>query len=250
MYTVKESCTLPSKGKIYDKPVLANLELRSMTTREEMVRQSSSDRQYKMLADLIEGCIVGEKPAIKVYDMCVGDYEYLLHKLRIVTYGPEYKMIVQCPSCSHIENKTFNLDDLEVMDFDPEEYDKLRTITLDRSGKIIHLKIQTPRIIDDIEVGIKEFKKRNKDISFDPTRMITLRNLIDTVDGNKLTDDQLDSFISELPAKDSNDLINRINELNRKVGLDTAFDYHCDRCGYDTTSFFRYGPEFFGPTSD
>ena len=249
-YTVKESFTLPSRGKIYDTPVGELVELRSMNTREEMLRQSSTDRPYKLLADIIEGCIVSEKPSIKVYDMCIGDYEFLLHKLRVVTYGPEYKMVVQCPKCSNVETKTFNLDDLTILDFDPKEYDELRNVELKRSGKLIRLKIETPRMLDDIELDIKTFKKRNKDVTFDPRRMITLKHVIDTVDGNKLTDEQLETFITELPAKDSNDLINRIDKLNREVGLDTTFTYECGRCGFDTTTFFRFGPEFFGPTED
>lgn len=249
-YTVKESFTLPSKGKIYDTPVCDVVELRSMNTREEMLRQSSTDRPYKLLADIIEGCIVNEKPAIKVYDMCVGDYEFLLHKLRVVTYGPEYKMIVQCPKCGNIENRVFNLDDLEVLEFDSKEFDELRTIELKRSGKVIRLKVETPRILDNISLEVKNFKKRNKEVTFDPTIMITLKELIDTVDGNKLSDDQLETFITELPAKDSNDLMNRINKLNGKVGLNTSFNYTCSQCGYDTSTFFRFGPEFFGPTDE
>ena len=251
-FTVKETFTLPSKGKIYDKPVAANIELRSMNTREEMLRQSSTDRPYKLLADIIEGCIVGEKPQIKVYDMCIGDYEFLLHKLRVVTYGPEYKMTVQCPNpvCNHIETRVFNLDDLTVLDFDPEEYDHLRNIELPRTHKLVRLKIETPRMLDDIEADIKNFKKRNKTVTFDPRRLITLKTLIDTVDGNKYSDEQLETFITELPAKDSQALINRIDKLNGKVGLDTSFTYECSQCGYDATTFFRFGQEFFGPTDD
>lgn len=251
-FTVKESFTLPSKGKIYDKPIISTIELRSMNMREEMLRQSSTDRPYKLLADIIEGCIVSEKPAIKVYDMCIGDYEFLLHKLRVVTYGPEYKMTVQCPNplCGHIETKVFNLDDFEVLDFDPAEYEKLRDVELPVSGKIVRLKIETPRMLDDIEAGIKAFMKRNKDVQINPRELIVLRTVIEKVDGNTLSEEQLETFISELPARDSNLLKNRLDRLNATVGLDTKFNYECSKCHFDAITPFRSGPEFFGPSDD
>ena len=250
LYTVKESYTLPSKGKIYEKPLNPNIELRSMTTREEMLRQSSSDRPYKLLADIIESCIVSEKPEIKVYDMCIGDYEFLLHKLRVVTYGPDYKMLVQCVKCNNVESKKFDLDELEVLEFDENEYAELKTLDLPRTGKRVTLNIQTPRMLDEIELDIKQFKKRNKNITFDPRTLITLKHLIDYVDGNKLSQDQLETFVMELPAKDSTAILNRAEKLTAKVGLNTEFLFTCDQCGFDNTTFFRFGPEFFRPSED
>ena len=97
-YTIAEGYTLPSKGKIYTETVNPNIELRSMTAREEMRRLSPSSTPLKTLADIIEDCCI-EKPAVHVYDMSLGDYEFLLHKLRIVTYGEDYKVSLRCPEC-------------------------------------------------------------------------------------------------------------------------------------------------------
>ena len=89
-YTIGEGVELPSRGLIYDKKVNSYVELRSMTARDEMKRLAPSPARFKVLADIIEGCMI-EKPAIHVYDMALGDYEYLLHKLRIITYGVEHQ---------------------------------------------------------------------------------------------------------------------------------------------------------------
>ena len=253
MYTEKELFKLPSKGKIYDKPVSAEVELRGWNTREEMVRQSASvERPYKALADLIEGVIVGEKPAIHVYDMHMGDYEFLLHKARIVTYGPDYKMIVQCPKCNRVQEMKFNLDDLGIIECSKEEFEEARYVELKKSGKKVHLKYETPHILDDIEIDIKEWRKLNKDVSLEPRDMIRLKHLIDTVDGIKLSDEQLETFITNLPARDSNALLNRLDKLTGMIGVDTLFHYTCSnsKCGFDTSTFFRYGPEFLRPTED
>jgi hypothetical protein len=83
-YSIAEEYTLPSLGKVYTQKINPLVKLRSMTTEEEMKRLSPSERQYKNLCDIIDDCIV-EPIGISAYDMCIADYQFLLHKLRIVT---------------------------------------------------------------------------------------------------------------------------------------------------------------------
>lgn len=90
-YTIMEGYELPSKGLIYDTPIAANFELRCLTGSDELKLLASTTTQFKLLAEVIESCLI-DKPAVHVYDMALGDYEYLLQRLRVVTYGPEYKM--------------------------------------------------------------------------------------------------------------------------------------------------------------
>lgn len=248
-YTIKEGYELPSKGLIYDKPINAVVELRSMTTRDEMKRLSPTKTPYKLLSEIIEDCMI-IKPDIHVYDMCIGDYEYLLHKLRVVTYGPEYKILVQCPSCGAVNEQVIDLDSLKVLEFDADEFKSLQTVHLPKSDKTVTLKIQTPRMLDDIELRKEEFKKKNKDVTIDPTLMITLQLVIDTVDGVKMSYTDLESFINKLPAKDTNVILNTMKKMNGKVGLDTTFEVPCDQCGFDVLTFFRFTSEFFRPTED
>ena len=112
-YTIMETYTLPSEGLIYDVVVNPEVELRSMSARDEMKRLNPTSTPFKTLADIIEGCML-EKPAIHVYDMAIGDYEYLLHKLRIVTYGKEYKLELVCPNCGETVEVEADLESLEL----------------------------------------------------------------------------------------------------------------------------------------
>jgi hypothetical protein len=57
-YTIGEGMELPSKGLIYDKKVNPYIELRSMTARDEMKRLSPSPAKFKVLADIIEECMI------------------------------------------------------------------------------------------------------------------------------------------------------------------------------------------------
>ena len=248
-YTIKEGYDLPSKGLIYSKQVNPHVELKSMTTRDEMKRTNPSNTPYKTLADIIEGCMI-EKPAIHVYDMCLGDYEYLLHKLRIVTYGPEYKMAAICQHCGEVVELKTNLEDLTVNDFDIDAFRELQTLTLPVSNHTVSLRFQTPRMLDEIDIRSKEMARKFKNSGIDYTNLVTLTFIIDTVDGMKMSSIDLEDFINNLPAKDSNIIFNRIVKMNKMIGLDTSVNGVCSNCGGEVQTFFRFGSEFFRPTED
>lgn len=247
-YTIAEGYELPSKGKIYDVPVDQHIELRSMTARDEMKRLSPSTTQFKKLADIIEGCLI-EKPKIHVYDMALGDYEFLLHKLRIVTYGPEYKMSVTCPHCLETFEADANLEQLQIVDFDETKFHELQTFKLPASGDMIKIKFQTPHMLDDIELQTKEAKRkfRTADIEFD--LLFLLKNVIDEVNGIKLSPDKIETYINNLPAKDMIKIVNNVDALNACIGIDSTLFVDCKNCGGEVRTSFRFGPEFFRPSN-
>jgi hypothetical protein len=247
-YTIGEGMTLPSKGLIYKEKVNPYVELRSMTARDEMKRLSPSTAHFKVLADIIEGCMI-EKPAVHVYDMALGDYEYLLHRLRIVTYGDEYKLGVRCSNCNEIIEATAHLEELVVTEFDETKFEELSTIKLPKKGDTITIKFQTPRMLDEIEAEVKELKRKFKtaDISFD--LLVLLKNVIDTVNGEKFSNSQLENYINNLPALDMTKIVNAVDELNALVGIENELRVNCNKCGGEVVTYFRFGPEFFRPTN-
>jgi hypothetical protein len=247
-YTISESYSLPSKGLIYDKPIDPNFTIRSMTTAEEMKRLSPTETPYKVMSEIIEDCLV-KKLDIPVYDLCIGDYQFLLHKLRIVTYGPEYKMAIQCPNCGEVTVSKISLESLNIREYEDSVHE-LTTITLPQTGKKLELKIQTPRVIEEIALRTKEIKKKMKDSVVDPSLLVTLQHIIKTVDGQTLNVAALESFVRKLPMKDANILLQAAKKLNEKVGLDTEVVAKCGSCGYDVVTTFRPTSEFFGPTID
>ena len=247
-YTIAESFELPSGGKIYSKAVNPRVELRSMTTRDEMKRCNPSNTQFKVLADIIEDCMI-EKPAIHVYDMALGDYEFLLHKLRIVTYGPNYKMSVQCPHCFEMFEGEANLEQLQVVDFDEEKFKSLQTFTLPTSGDVVKIKFQTPRMLDEIEIQTKDAKRKYKSADAELELLFLLKNVIDEVNGNKMAPEKIETYINNLPAKDMLKIVNNLDALNTCVGLDGTIYLDCPHCGGEVRTSFRFGAEFFRPTN-
>ena len=247
-YTIMEGYELPSKAKIYDTPVNPHIELRSMTARDEMKRLSPSSTPLKTLADIIEGCCI-EPPAIHVYDMSLGDYEFLLHKLRIVTYGEDYKVALRCPECGERVEAVAQLGQLEVKEFDEDLVKSLQTFTLQKSGHIITLNFLTPRMIETMEVKVKDMKRRYKNATIDFETLVRLLVNIDLVDGEKKSETEMENFITNLPALDLQTILNKIESLNQQVGLENILYLTCPKCGGELTTFFRFGPEFFRPTT-
>ena len=256
-YTIAERYTLPSHGLLYDRDVNPDIKIRSMTVRDEMKRQSPANDGtiYRVLAEVIDDCLV-EKPGISSYDMCIGDFQFLMHKLRIVTYGPEYKISCRCPNCGNYDEYVVNLEDLsldELKDFDKDEYLK---ITLPVSKKVIELNYNTPRILDNIEKEVdrvaKQYKKQNKEkemSSIDWHLLYQLVYAIKTVDGQKLSTTQKETFCNNLVGRDYNTIINALSKLDEKVGLGLIFEVTCNKCGLNMSVPFRLTSEFFRPTS-
>ena len=243
-YTLSADYTLPSKGKIYTTEVNPNIKLRSMTTIEEMRRLSKSDRQYQNMAEIIDDCLV-EPIGISAYDLALGDYQFLLHKLRVVTYGEDYEIGSTCPTCGHLNTGVVNLDSLIVNEYN-ENVDKLLTVTLPRCGKTVQLQFQTPRMIDDIALEAKEQRRRKK-LSTNITYTLTLKSAIVTVDGRKLDPIKLEDFVNNLEMMDANILMQTIVEINNSIGLDTKLEIECENCGLTYNNSFRITSEFFGP---
>lgn len=248
-YSISEQYTLPSLGKVYDKEIDPIVKLRSMTTQDEIKRLGHSDRPYKIMADVIDDCLL-TKPGISSYDMCLGDYQFLLHKLRIVTYGPKYTLQLTCPHCYVTEEATIDLESLQVNQYDEEELKKYIEFDLPVTKKHIKIRMQTPRILDDIAIKVKDFKRKRQDFQGDSAFFFNLASFIDTVDSEKMNEMRLEEFLKNLPMKDTNYIMQCADKLIQKVGINTKLLNTCDVCGADFQSSFRFTGEFFGPSID
>lgn len=245
--TIFESFTLPSKGLIYSKEIEPRITLRSMTTMEEMKRLSPTETPYKIMSDIIEACMQ-EKPALRVYDMALGDYQFLLHKIRIVTYGPEYRMMVKCNDCGAVTESIADLDSLHVNEYTTDII-KQKLITLPKTNKQVTLRFQTPHDLDQIAYLSAEMKKKTKQ-NIDYSVLYTLMSLIETVDGQILDTLSAEEFIKNLPSKDANYILNCANKLSSSIGIDNQITLKCGSCGAEMKTPFRLTSEFFGPTTD
>lgn len=246
-YTIAESCTLPSLGRLYEPSFDPEIRVRSMTTEDEMKRLSPSSSFYKTLCEILDDCIVSERLPISAYDMCLGDYQVLLHKVRVATYGAEYPLESVCPHCGVSNRTVVNLDQLETEVYS-EDIEELRKVELPVSGKLVTLRLQTARMLDQVTARCAEIKKRSPEAEGDFTYLLTLAAAIDLVDGNKVAPHKLEDWLRKLPMRDTNILLRRSSKLNQAIGVKTTIDAKCGGCGGDYTIPFRLNSEFFGPS--
>ena len=247
-YIIKQTYTLPSKGLVYATPVNPEVELTSMTTNHEMLRLQPSELVYKNMCDIIDDCIVNDI-GISSYDMGLFDYQFLLHKLRVVTYGPDYKLSSRCPYCGMTNEDTINLDDIEVFEY-TEDLDKYLSFDLPVSKMHIDLAVQTPRMLDDIQSRVKEIRKKSNNKGGDPSIYVTICKLVDKIDGKDPNQMEIEKWARNLPMRDTNTILQYADTFNKSIGINMTLENICDVCGLTYFTKFQMTSEFFRPTLD
>ena len=101
----------------------------------------------------------------------------------------------------------------------------------------------------NIEVKVKDMKRRYKSATIDFETLVRLTTNIDLVDGEKKSETDMENIITNLPAFDLQKILNNIDKLNQQIGLDNTLYLTCPSCNEEVTTFFRFGPEFFRPTT-
>lgn len=248
-YTIAEELTLPSKGLVYSQKVNPNIKLKSMTTQHEMQRLARTDRPYKQMCEIIDDCFV-ENPGISSYDMCLADYQYLLLKLRIATYGPRYEFQTQCPYCMSTMADHTNIDEMKVTVCNLQDISSLMEFQLPTTQKNIRIRMQTPRMIDNVTIQNKELQKKSKGRALDSAFLFSICAMIETIDGKEINPIDKEDFVRNLPMMDTNYIAKKADKLAESFGVDPHIDRTCSACGLDYTSSFRISSEFFGPSID
>lgn len=245
---IAEVFTLPSKGLIYEEEVNPEVVLSSMKTKHEMLRLSATDDSQKIMSQIIDDCIESDL-GISSYDLCIGDFQYLLFMLRVVTFGNEYDLEGRCPFCGFEQKASINIDELEVKEYDDSLADLLE-IKLPISENKVKLTLQTPRILDRVSSKVKEYRRRHKDTDENPVILFNILASIEELDGEAPNTFMLEEWIKNLPLADTNALMNRIDLINSKIGVNLNIEQECKICGTEYILPFRINSTFFRPHSD
>lgn len=242
---IVENLCLPSKGLVYEEEVNPDIELSSMKTKHEMMRLSATEESQKIMAQIIDDCLVSDM-GISSYDLCLGDFQYLLYKLRVVTFGPEYEMQCRCPYCGFENVVTLNIDELPVKEYSEDIADLLE-LDLPMSGNHIRLTMQTPRMLDRINTRVKEHNKRRRNTSENATVLYSIMSIIEKIDDEEPDGLKLEQWVRDLPMADTNAILYRIDEINNSMGIDVDSLETCSVCGSTFMTPFRVNSTFFRP---
>jgi len=244
-----EIITLPSKGFFYseDSPLSkGELELKYMTAKEEDILMSQSlIRKGVVLDKLLEAVIVDKD--VNTDDLLLGDKNAILVAMRIMAYGPNYNVIITCPSCGEKQEEEIDLKDLPMKEVDYTELERgvnKFEFVLPRSERVVEWQLMTQGKDREIDEEIRSLKKFDKsDVT--PSVSTRYRHIILSIDGNASTG-KIKQFVdNEFLTVDIRALRAEMDKYIPDVDLSYQFD--CESCGAQEEVRVPMGPEFFWP---
>ena len=235
-----EIIDLPSKGKYYPQgsPLSSGqIELKYMTAKEEDILTSMNLIQKGLVLDkLMDSLIVTN--GVNGEDLLLGDLNAVMIASRILGYGKDYALTINCPSCGTSGDHTVDLTQLETKEVEAEDL----TTILPISKKTIKVRLLTRKVEKEIQKELESLKKVG--LQIEPEATTRLRYTIAEVDGS--TDPKLIRETAEnMLVADTRAL----REFYRKVTPDVKFEtsYSCERCGNTSNLPFSIGLNFFWP---
>lgn len=229
---------------LYGGRVPEKFTLRAMTTVEEKLRLSSNG--FDTIPRLIKACTVSPSD-IDIGDLKMFDVQFLMYKLRTVTYGSDYKVSLKCPHCGEDINTVVDLDSISVTP--AEDIEEPFTIgPLPVSGDVLECRILTVNDYSDIARESKRIKNKNPNYVGDPEFIQTYIKKITRINGEDVKPYNIQKYVEEMNARDMRYFDTKYSKFADGLGMDTVLTEVCPKCSKD----FMYGlpitEEFFRPT--
>lgn len=246
--SITETYQLPSLGKLYGKDYPDSVTIRSMTTFEEKMRLGNQGF-LKTISNILNA-VVTEPENFNAEDLTLFDFYCLMYKMRIVSYGPIYKVKVTCPDCGKEVICKINLDDLKV-NYLPEDFtEPFEVGPLPRSEDTLKCKLL--RVSDSMKIDKKaqEILKKSPDYQGDPSYILRIASQIIGINDEILPSKEIEIYVENMSAMDSAYLQQVINSKIDSIGLDTECHDVCTSCGAELVFNLPFNSEFFRPTFD
>lgn len=238
----ESTVTLPSKGIIYNGEIPAEISLRGMTTRDEKILYASQGGN--VFKKLLKSCITDPK-GLDTNKLIASDELYLVLVLRMITYGPEYKVDGICPRCGNTHTYKIMLNELTINYLD-DDFKEPIMVKLPRSGHTLSLKILRNEDSEFVERYSKKFAKQfglnAREVEFSAR----LARYITAVDNNPIDFESAIEFVNNMMSRDTAEIRSAMNKI--LVGVDTRVTVTCQSCGEDFTFNMPLTSEFFRPT--
>lgn len=217
--------------------------LRKMTGREEAIL---ADRKYqrnggKLVTELLHSCIVrlgeleqnGRGPITELYS---ADRNFLLLKLRSITFGPELEATYACPGCGETMHATEDLDELPVRTVPEGESQEDVAVELedgyvDRDGQVhTALTMRLPTGAD--EEAVAPQMRENASLGKNALLARCMKSL------GEMPAHRLEALgsrvMSELTMTDRRLIDRALNDA--APGVDLVRELECGRCGKTFTA--------------
>lgn len=237
-----DTVLLPSKGVLPNVPKEVVIKAVQRKDKKKALLSEADD----ILLAMLQYCIISPQN-FNVYNLLPFEAEYLLYRLRILTYGGQHTFRDVCPYCGHVNEVTMDLSTIPIKEV-PDDFQLIFDIPpLPVSGAQLTCKLLTEGERNTIAKQSKELKEKsgNKNIDLD----IMWESRIVSINGNsKIAPIQITQFLDELNDYDSEYFMTYYNNYEGNYGLQTKMHYQCDECKRMVESQMPSIYTFFRPT--
>jgi len=243
------SVPLPSRGKVYPTDnvlfLAETVDVRAMTAKDENILSSMAlIKKGTALTSVMRACMTNK--LIDVDSMLVGDRNAVLIGIRNSSYGSEYTVDVDCPSCDAKFEHTFDMSRLSVKTLDVEpcvsNTNNFR-FDLPRTKREVIFRLLTGRDVAELDRTQAQRKKNN--VVVDDSATLSLHHQIISIGGEE-DRNKLMKLVETMPAYDSLALRTYIADII--PGVDMIQDMSCPVCDAVSEVDVPMGTEFFWPT--
>ena len=238
-----ETIELPSRGVFYpeDSPLRSGtIDLYLMTAKHEDILTSQNLIQKGVVLDRLIDALIATK-GVKAADLYLGDLNAVMIAARILGYGKDYEVSLECPSCNSTVEQVVNLSELETENSPETTESSEFTLVLPLSKAEITLKLLTRGDELTIDKELKALKKISSDVESESTSR--LKAMIKSVNGDT-SKAKIWAFVDNLLVKDARYLREqyrtKVPDINFNVSVECT-------CGTEQTVRLPIGVNFFWP---
>jgi len=249
-YNFTQEVTLPSQGLLNPEIPGGVVVQRCMMVADQKYLSGASQAASSSIHQLLQRTITSPEN-IDVSALTLPDTLYLLFKLRILSYGSDYKFRTRCPECGKKIDITVDLSELPVEILDENYLDELK-VKLPHRGDTVYTKLPTNADIEEIDREIKRRKRRNaNDESEYIVRIVRSIEKIELASPNKdgkkeLTNlVEIERYVGALTNLDASVILS--TRENIRFGVVPSIEYTCPECRQYIDVNIQFSPEFFRP---
>lgn len=244
---ITEVCHLPSRGLLYGSALGDTIEFRAMTTIEERMRLSG-ENFWSTMAAILNRCKVNTDFDIK--NMVDFDFFAALVKLRIISYGNNYKTRSKCFVCGKEQEVNVNLDECKVTEIPDDFVEPFVIGPLPISGDVLECRFL--RVFDYIDINekVSDWQRKHPNDKYNnPEYTLLMEHAIVTVNGVNLNEFQKKKYVENMVGADSTYYHEEYQQLFyglHRIGTSTCEETDCGSAIiYEiapSDSFFRATP--------
>jgi hypothetical protein len=193
-----------------------------------MLLSSSKIGGKNIINNMMGKCVKG----VSILDLTLPDKIYLLFKLREISYGTDYNVLLNCLHCEEPNEMIIPINELTVNYID-EKACTVKQLFLPGSKR--NVEVTVPR-------------SRDEDLITKPSKLMdNLWRFVNRVEDIE-DKDIIRAFVKKLPAQDVSKLRNSI--LNEEWGLETKISFHCMHCEEKNDMDLPLTADFFSASSE